>query len=125
MPPGTGDVPLTVFQSIPADGIILVATAQDLVSMIVNKARNMATMMNVPILGMVENMSYVKCPHCSERINLYGSGENVEKSAARIGASVLDRVPLNPEITRMVDSGRTEDITDDILSGSVAMCVTH
>jgi len=123
MPPGTGDVPLTVFQSIPADGIILVATAQDLVSMIVNKARNMATMMNVPILGMVENMSYVKCPHCSERINLYGSGENVEKSAARIGASVLDRVPLNPEITRMVDSGRTEDITDDILSGSVAMCV--
>ena len=70
MPPGTGDVPLTVFQSIPIDGILLVATAQDLVSMIVNKARNMASMMKVPVLSMVENMSYVKCPHCGERIEL-------------------------------------------------------
>ncbi len=122
MPPGTGDVPLTVFQSIPIDGIILVATAQDLVSMIVNKARNMASMMNVPVLGMVENMSYVKCPHCGERIELYGDGKAIEKSAAEIGASVLDKLALDPEVTRLVDSGNAESVSEDILEGTVALC---
>lgn len=122
MPPGTGDVPLTVFQSIPIDGILLVATAQDLVSMIVNKARNMASMMNVPILGMVENMSYVKCHHCGDRIELYGDGKTIEKSAAEIGSAVLDKLPLDPEVTKLVDSGNTESVSEDLLEGTVSMC---
>lgn len=122
MPPGTGDVPLTVFQSIPIDGIVLVATSQDLVSMIVNKARNMASMMNVPVLGMVENMSYVKCPHCGERIELYGDGTAIEKSAAEIGSTVLDKLALDPEITRLVDSGKAESVPEDLLEGAVSMC---
>ena len=122
MPPGTGDVPLTVFQSIPIDGILLVATAQDLVSMIVNKARNMASMMNVPILGMVENMSYVKCPHCGERIELYGDGKAIEKSASEIGSTVLDKLPLDPEVTKLVDSGNVENGPEDLLEGTVSLC---
>ncbi|MCR5287244.1 MAG: Mrp/NBP35 family ATP-binding protein [Saccharofermentans sp.] len=122
MPPGTGDVPLTVFQSIPIDGILLVATAQDLVSMIVNKARNMASMMNVPVLGMVENMSYVKCPHCGDRIELYGDGKAIEKSAAEIGAAVLDKLPLDPAVTKLVDSGNAESVAEDLLEGTVTMC---
>ena len=122
MPPGTGDVPLTVFQSILIDGILLVATAQDLVSMIVNKARNMASMMNVPILGMVENMSYVKCPHCGERIELYGDGKAIEKSASEIGSTVLDKLPLDPEVTKLVDSGNVENVPEDLLEGTVALC---
>lgn len=122
MPPGTGDVPLTVFQSIPIDGIVLVATAQDLVSMIVNKARNMASMMNVPILGMVENMSYVKCPRCGERIELYGDGTAIEKSASEIGAAVLDKLPLDPSVTKLVDSGNVESVSEDLLEGTVSLC---
>ena len=122
MPPGTGDVPLTVFQSIPIDGILLVATAQDLVSMIVNKARNMASMMNVPILGMVENMSYVKCPHCGDRIELYGDGTAIEKSASEIGSTVLDKLPLDPSVTKLVDSGNVESVPEDLLEGTVALC---
>lgn len=122
MPPGTGDVPLTVFQSIPIDGILLVATAQDLVSMIVNKARNMASMMNVPILGMVENMSYVKCPHCGDRIELYGDGTTIEKSASEIGSAVLDKLPLDPEVTKLVDSGNAESVSEILLEGTVSMC---
>ena len=96
MPPGTGDVPLTLFQSFPVDGIVLVATSQDLVSMIVNKARNMASMMKVPVLGMVENMSFIKCPHCGDEIRLYGDGSSIEKSAAEIGSKVTDKLPLDP-----------------------------
>ena len=122
MPPGTGDVPLTVFQSIPIDGIILVATAQDLVSMIVNKARNMASMMKVPVLAMVENMSYVKCPHCGERIELYGDGKTIENSAKEIGATVTDKLPLDPEITKLVDSGRAESVPEHLLEGTVSLC---
>ena len=122
MPPGTGDVPLTVFQSIPIDGILLVATAQDLVSMIVNKARNMASMMNVPILGMDENMSYVKCPHCGDRIELYGDGTTIEKSASEIGSAVLDKLPLDPEVTKLVDSGNAESVSEILLEGTVSMC---
>ena len=122
MPPGTGDVPLTVFQAIPIDGIVLVATSQDLVSMIVNKARNMASMMNVKVLGLVENMSYIKCPDCGKEIRLYGDGSNLEKSASEIGASVLDSLPLDPEVTKLVDSGNTEQVAEDILKGTTDMC---
>lgn len=123
MPPGTGDVPLTVFQAIPIDGIVLVATSQDLVSMIVNKARNMASMMNVKVLGLVENMSYIKCPDCGKEIRLYGDGSNLEKSASEIGASVLDSLPLDPEVTKLVDSGNTELVAEDILKGTTDMCL--
>ena len=123
MPPGTGDVPLTVFQALPIDGIVLVATSQDLVSMIVNKARNMASMMNVPVLGLVENMSFIKCPDCGKEIRLYGDGSNLEKSAAEIGSKVLDRLPLDPEVTKLVDSGKAEDVAEDMLTGTVGMCL--
>ena len=123
MPPGTGDVPLTVFQSIPIDGIILVATSQDLVSMIVNKARNMASMMKVPVLGMVENMSFIRCPHCGDEIRLYGDGSSIEKSASEIGSRVTDKIPLDPEVTRLVDSGKAEQISEDLLSGTTGMVI--
>ena len=121
MPPGTGDVPLTVFQSVPIDGIVLVATSQDLVSMIVNKARNMASMMKVPVLGMVENMSYIKCPHCGKEIRLYGDGSSIEKSAADVGSKVTDKLPLDPEVTKLVDSGNVEKVAEDLLAGTTEM----
>jgi len=123
MPPGTGDVPLTVFQSIPLDGIILVATSQDLVSMIVNKARNMASMMKVPVLGMVENMSYIKCPHCGDEIRLYGDGSSIERSASEIGSKVTDKIPLDPEVTKIVDSGKAESVAEDLLAGTAGMVI--
>ncbi len=123
MPPGTGDVPLTVFQSIPIDGIVLVATSQDLVSMIVNKARNMASMMKVPVLGMVENMSFIKCPHCGDEIRLYGDGSSIEKSASEIGSKVTDKIPLDPEVTKLVDSGRAEEVSEELLSGTTEMII--
>ncbi|MCQ2502611.1 MAG: Mrp/NBP35 family ATP-binding protein [Saccharofermentans sp.] len=123
MPPGTGDVPLTVFQSIPLDGIVLVATSQDLVSMIVNKARNMASMMKVPVLGMVENMSFIKCPHCGDEIRLYGDGSSIEKSAAEIGSKVTDKLPLDPEVTKIVDAGKVEEVPEDLLSGTADMVI--
>ncbi len=123
MPPGTGDVPLTVFQSIPLDGIILVATSQDLVSMIVNKARNMASMMKVPVLGMVENMSYIKCPHCGDEIRLYGDGSSIERSASEIGSKVTDKIPLDPEVTKLVDSGKAESVAEDLLAGTAGMVI--
>ena len=123
MPPGTGDVPLTVFQSVPIDGIVLVATSQDLVSMIVNKARNMASMMKVPVLGMVENMSYIKCPHCGEEIRLYGDGSSIEKSAAEVGSKVTDKLPLDPEVTKLVDSGNVEKVAEDLLAGTTEMII--
>ena len=120
MPPGTGDVPLTVFQSLPIDGIVLVSTPQDLVSMIVNKAKNMASMMNVRILGMVENMSYIVCGHCGEKMPLFGDGEKLEESAAKSGLKILDKLPLDPKVTAEVDNGKVEDIEADILANTVA-----
>ena len=121
MPPGTGDVPLTVFQSIPVDGIILVSTPQDLVSMIVNKARNMALMMQVKVLGFVENMSYVKCGKCGEEIKLFGDKDNVAKAAAEMGCKVLDKLPLDPDITKLVDAGEIEKVPSGNLDGAVAL----
>lgn len=119
MPPGTGDVPLTVFQSIPVDGIVLVSTPQDLVSMIVNKARNMALMMQVKVLGFVENMSYIKCGNCGEQIKLFGDNDNVSKAAGEMGCKVLDKMPLDPDITKLVDGGNIEDVPADLLTGTV------
>ncbi len=109
MPPGTGDVPLTVFQSIPVDGIVIVTSPQELVSMIVAKAVNMAKMMNIPILGIVENMSYVKCPGCGEEIKMFGDS-HVGEIAEKYGLRVLGRLPLDPEAARKCDAGQTEKI---------------
>ncbi len=121
MPPGTGDVPLTVFQSIPLDGIVLVSTPQDLVSMIVAKARNMALMMQVKVLGFVENMSFVKCPDCGKEIKLFGDNNNVDKAASEMGVTVLDKLPLDPQITSLIDAGDIEKVPADYLNGTVKM----
>jgi len=118
MPPGTGDVPLTVFQSIPIDGVIIVTSPQELVSMIVGKALKMAKMMNIPVLGIVENMSYVKCPHCGEEIHLFGES-NAEKTAAEYGLKVLDKLPINPEIAKACDRGEIEGLPGEWLKNTM------
>ncbi len=109
LPPGTGDVALTVFQSLPIDGIVIVSTPQDLVKMIVNKAYNMAKMMNVPVLGLVENMSYYICPNCNEKINIFGESK-IEETAAELGVPVLAKLPINPEINKLVDAGKISEV---------------
>jgi Mrp family chromosome partitioning ATPase len=114
MPPGTGDVPLTVFQSIPLDGIVIVSSPQDLVSMIVKKAYNMAKRMNIPILGLVENMSYVKCPDCGKQINLFGESKLTEISN-EIDIDILGRIPIDPAIAKLVDEGNFERFSCDYL----------
>lgn len=120
MPPGTGDVPLTVFQSLPLDGIIVVTSPQELVSMIVGKAVNMAKMMNIPILGIVENMSYVQCPHCDERIAVYGDS-HIDAIAAEYGLQVLGKLPIDPALARACDEGVLESLQGDYLSGAAAL----
>jgi Mrp family chromosome partitioning ATPase len=107
MPPGTGDVPLTVFQSIPLDGIIIVTSPQELVSMIVAKAANMANMMNIPILGIVENMSYVKCPDCGKVINVFGES-HVDEIAAKFRLNVLGKCPFDSAVSKNFDVGLAE-----------------
>ena len=108
MPPGTGDVPLTVFQSIPLAGIVIVTTPQDLVKMVVEKAVNMANIMNVPVLGLVENMSYLTCPDCGKQIEVFGHSK-ARGIAAEYGIPSIARMPLDPEITKLADAGRIED----------------
>ena len=109
MPPGTGDVPLTVFQSLPVDGIIVVSSPQQLVRVIVEKAVNMANMMNIPILGIVENMSYVKCPDCGKEITVFGKS-NIDKIAESFNLPVLARLPMDDNTSRAVDAGDVESI---------------
>ena len=113
-PPGTGDVPLTVFQSLPLDGIIIVTTPQDLVSMIVQKAVNMAGLMNIPVIGLVENMSYVKCPCCGEEIDVFGKSR-AEETAAKFGIPLLARMPVDPKLSALVDRGVIELMENDYL----------
>ena len=107
MPPGTGDVPLTVFQSLPVDGIIIVTSPQELVSMIVAKAVNMAKKMNIPIIGLVENMSYLVCPDCGKKIEIFGKS-HVDEVAKLYGIPVLAHIPMDPKITEKVDEGAVE-----------------
>ncbi len=109
MPPGTGDVPLTVFQSLPVDGIIVVTSPQELVSMIVEKAVNMAKLMDIPILGVVENMSYIECPECHEHIKMFGES-HLDEIAAKSGIEALGKIPMRPDIAANCDAGRVEDI---------------
>ncbi|MBQ5397811.1 MAG: Mrp/NBP35 family ATP-binding protein [Ruminococcus sp.] len=115
MPPGTGDVALTVFQSIPVDGIIIVTSPQDLVSMIVEKAVKMAQMMNVPILGIVENMSYFQCPECGKKHFIYGESK-IDEVAAKFGTKVLAKLPIDPDLARSVDNGTVEFFEGDYMS---------
>ncbi len=105
MPPGTGDVPLTVFQSLPVDGILVVTSPQELVQMIVTKAFRMAAMMDIPVLGVVENFSYLKCPDCGKEIRLFGES-HVEEAAKELGIPVLGKVPLDPQIAAAADAGK-------------------
>ncbi len=104
MPPGTGDVPLTVFQSLPVDGIIIVTTPQDLVSMIVEKAVKMAEKMNIPVLGLVENMSYISCPDCNKKIEVFGKS-NIDKIANKYNLPIIERLPIDNELTNLCDNG--------------------
>lgn len=117
-PPGTGDVPLTVFQSIKVDGIIVVTSPQELVSMIVGKAVNMANMMNIPILGVVENMSYVKCPDCGKAIEIFG-GSKVDEVATEYHLPVLGRIPLDREIAQKVDKGAIDEVEVNYLDEAI------
>ena len=120
MPPGTGDVPLTVFQALPGDGIIIVTTPQELVGMIVEKAVKMAKMMNVPVVGIVENMSYFQCPDCGGQHYIYGPSR-VQEKAQQYGIPYMAKIPVDPAITAAVDHGMIETIhapfMDDLLNG--------
>ena len=115
MPPGTGDVPLTVYQSLPLDGIVIVTTPQDLVSMIVEKAVKMANMMNVPVLGLVENMSYVVCPDCGKHINIFGEGK-VNEIAEKYGFDVLAKLPMDRSLAGLCDNGQIELVEDKYMA---------
>ncbi len=113
-PPGTGDVPLTVFQSLPLDGVVIVSSPQDLVSMIVSKAANMAKMMNVPVLGLVENMSYIKCPDCGKEIKVFGES-HIEEVAEKFGYDLLARIPMDSKLAALVDRGMIELMENDYM----------
>ena len=112
MPPGTGDVPLTVFQSLPLDGIVVVTSPQELVSMIVEKAAKMADLMQVPILGIVENMSYFKCPDCGKEHKIYGES-NIDAVAAKYGTEVIAKLPIDPSLALCTDTGSMELFVGD------------
>ncbi len=109
MPPGTGDVPLTVFQSLPIDGVFVATSPQDLVSLIVKKAMKMAKLMKIPVLGIVENYSYMECPHCGEKHPVFGES-HIDEIAEKAGAAVVGKLPLNPAYAALVDAGRAFDI---------------
>lgn len=118
MPPGTGDVPLTVFQSLPVDGVITVTTPQELVSMIVKKACNMAELMNIPMLGLIENMSYALCPDCGRKIELFGKSKTAQ-IAKQMGLPLLAQVPFDAKLAGLCDEGEIERVSDEYLGAAV------
>ena len=118
MPPGSGDVPLTVFQSLPVNGIIIVTSPQDLVSMIVNKAVKMANMMHIPVLGFVENYSYLRCPDCGKKISVFGKS-HLDEIAARFDLPVLARLPIDPAVAEAYDNGLMETVNTEALADVV------
>ena len=118
MPPGTGDVPLTVFQSLPVDGIVIVTSPQELVQMIVKKAFHMANMMHIPVLGLVENFSYLKCPDCGKKIALFGES-NIVEVAAKEGTRVLGKLPLDPAYAKAADAGAFYEMENPYLDAAV------
>lgn len=114
MPPGTGDIPLTAFQSLPLDGIVVVTTPQELVGDIVTKAFKMANMMNIPVLGLVENMSYFVCPNCEEKHYIYGNG-NTKEFAKNFNVDVVSELPITPKYAKLCDNGEIENLEDELL----------
>lgn len=116
MPPGTGDVPLTVFQSLPVDGVVIVTSPQDLVQMIVKKAYGMAKQMNIPVLGIVENYSYVKCPDCGKEIKVFGES-HIDEIAADLNVPLLGKMPLDPAIAQMVEEEKFSEAENPYLEG--------
>ena len=118
MPPGTGDVPLTVFQSLPVDGVVIVTSPQDLVQMIVKKAFNMARQMNIPVLGIVENYSYLQCPDCGKKIKVFGESR-IDEIAAEIGVEVLGKMPIDPELAEMVENERFFEVENEYLKDAI------
>ena len=119
MPPGTGDVPLTVFQSIPLSGVVVVSTPQDLVGMIVRKAVNMAGMMNIPVLGLVENMSYALCPDCGKKIEIFGKSR-IAQEAAELSLPVLAQLPFDPMAASLCDRGMIETVDNPLMADAAA-----
>ena len=118
MPPGTGDVPLTVFQSLPIDGVVIVTSPQDLVSMIVAKAVKMANMMHIPVLGFVENYAYLQCPDCGKKINVFGKS-HLDEVAEQFRLPILARLPIDPAVAEAYDSGLMETVNTDAVAGVV------
>ena len=118
MPPGTGDVPLTVFQSLPVDGVVIVTSPQDLVQMIVKKAFNMARQMNIPVLGIVENYSYLQCPDCGKKIKVFGES-HIDEIAAGFGVEVLGKMPIDPELAEMVENERFYEVENEYLKDAI------
>ncbi len=119
MPPGTGDVPLTVFQSLPVDGIVIVTSPQDLVSMIVSKAVNMANMMHIPVIGFVENYAYLQCPDCGKRIEVFGKS-HLDEVAAQFDLPILARLPIDPAVAASYDAGKMETVDTDGVNAVIA-----
>ena len=117
MPPGTGDVPLTVFQSLPIDGVVIVTSPQDLVRMIVKKAYNMADMMKVPVLGIVENYSYVKCPDCGKEIKVFGES-HIDEIAAELKVPLLGKMPIDVKLAELADSGLFSKIENEYITAA-------
>ena len=120
MPPGTGDVPLTVFQSLPVEGIVIVSSPQDLVRMIVKKAYNMAVTMNIPVLGIVENYSYLSCPDCGKKISVFGES-HIDEIAKELGTQVLGKMPIDPEFARMADGSFAQAVNPYIDDAVMAL----
>ena len=118
MPPGTGDVPLTVFQSLPVDGIVIVTSPQDLVSMIVSKAVRMANMMHIPVLGFIENYSYLQCPDCGKKIEVFGKS-HLDAVASEFGLPILARLPIDPKVAEAYDSGLMETVATDAVAAVI------
>lgn len=123
MPPGTGDVPLTVFQSLPVDGVVIVTSPQDLVQMIVKKAYYMAKQMDVPVLGIVENYSYLECPDCGKKIPVFGES-HVEETAEELGVKVLGKMPLDPKLASIVEEEKFYEVTNDYLKDAAEVLIS-
>ena len=119
MPPGTGDVPLTVFQSLPVDGIVIVTSPQDLVSMIVSKAVNMANLMHIPVLGFVENYAYLQCPDCGKKIEVFGAS-HLDQVAKEFELPILARLPIDPSVAEAYDSGKMETVDTSAMADVIA-----
>ncbi len=113
MPPGTGDVPLTVYQSLPVDATVVVSTPQSLVQMVVGKAKTMADMLNIPVVGLVENMSYLTCPDCNKRIALFGDENGLDEAARRMNIPLLAKLPIDATVSRLCDTGEIERVVCD------------